>query len=338
MVVNDSRFITELLSDLIATPEIKVVSKPQDGTQAIRKLKQDKPDVILLDLEMPNMDGLTFLEKIMKDTPTPTIVVSSYTNRGSQILFDALEYGAVDFVPIPMEDPEKLVKLKNSLILKIKIAARAKPKLLLHQNTMYKDFSSKRSATSLAKNVVVIGASTGGPGVVCKIIENLPADLPAGILIVQHMPESFTKYFAEHLDRKSKLKVKEASNGEKIREGYALLAPGDNHLVVNPSLSVSLNEGPKRMGVRPSINMTMVTASEVYSDKTVGVLLSGMGHDGAFGMKIIKKRGGFTIAQDESSSIIFGMARAAQKLDAVDKFVPAEKIAEEIVRAVKGNA
>lgn len=338
MVVNDSRFITELLSDLITTPKIKVVSKPQDGTQAIRKLKQDKPDVILLDLEMPNMDGLTFLEKIMKDTPIPTIVVSSYANRGAQILFDALEYGAVDFVPIPMEDPEKLVKLKNSLISKIKIAARAKPKLLSHQNTMYKDLSSKPLAMSLAKNVIVIGASTGGPSVVCKIMENLPADLPAGILIVQHMPESFTKHFAEHLDRKSKLKVKEASNGEKIREGYALLAPGDNHLVVNPSFSVALNKGPKRMGIRPSVNMTMVTASEVYRDKTMGVLLSGMGHDGAFGMKIIKKRGGITIAQDEPSSVIFGMARAAQKLDAVDKFVPAEKIAEEIVRTVKSNA
>lgn len=335
--MNDSHFITELLSDLISTNEIKIIHKAQDGSQAIRKLKQEKPDVILLDLEMPNMDGLTFLEKMMRDEPIPTIVVSSYTHRGTQILFDALECGAVDFVTIPMENPEKLEKLKSGLISKIKIAARAKPKFLSCHNTLNKNFSSKQPETSLARKVIVIGASTGGPSVVSQIMTRLPADLRAGVLIVQHMPASFTKYFAMHLNERSKLKVKEASHGEKIKEGTALLAPGDNHLVVKSPFSVSLNKGPKRMGVRPSINMTMITASEVYRDNAVGVLLSGMGQDGAFGMKMIKKRGGSTIAQDESSSVIFGMAKAAQKLDVVDRFVPAENIANEIVRIVENN-
>ena len=337
MVVNDSHLITELLSDTISTPEIKVISKVQDGTQAFRKIKHERPDVILLDLEMPNMDGLTFLENMMKDNPIPTIVVSSYAQRGTQIVFDALDCGAVDFATIPMVNTEKITKLKTNLVSKIKIAARAKPRLFSHHYSSNQD-SFKKIDTITADRVVVIGASTGGPGVISQIMASLPADLKAGVIIVQHMSDSFTKYFAMRLNERSLLQVNEASNGEKIKRGVALLAPGDNHLVVKPSFSVSLNNGPKRMGVRPSINMTMVTASEVYRDKTIGVLLSGMGQDGAFGMKMIKKRCGVTIAQDESSSVIFGMARAAKELGAVNKLVPAEKIAEEIIRAVENNA
>ena len=167
------------------------------------------------------------------------------------------------------------------------------------------------------------------------ILSELPSDLPAGLLVVQHMPSSFTPHYADHLNKVCKIVVKEAREGDKIKDGTALLAPGDFHMLVKPSFNVRLSHGPKRLGVRPSVNMTMVTASEVYGSNTIGVLLSGIGHDGAFGMKMIKRRGGTTIAQDEDSSVVFGMAKAACDLDAVDKVLPADKIAQEIIRVME---
>jgi two-component system chemotaxis response regulator CheB len=270
----------------------------------------------------------------------PIVVVSSYGYKGADVVFSALELGAVDFIPIPSDDPEKMRTLKETLLSKIEIAAETNPAQLRARRARRAEVQPTRERPQKAevqegKSIVVIGASTGGPGIVSEIMSRLPADLPAGVVIVQHMPEGFTKSFAERLNGVSKIPVREAKEGDAVMAGAALLAPGDYHMMVKPTRRIELNKSPKRFGVRPAINMAMVSASEVYGSRTVGVLLTGMGHDGAFGMKMIKRRGGRTAGQDEASSVVFGMAKAAVEMDAVDKLLPADMIADEIVRMVR---
>ncbi len=337
MVVNDSPYMRKLLSDIIAGNDgFEVCETAADGAEALRKLRLNKPDVVLLDLEMPNMDGLSFIEQAMKTSPVPIIVVSGYGQRGAQVVLDALESGAVDFVSLP-DEPSKMKELASNLTLKIRLASKTNIQNFTAQKVSNAKPQAKRSPpeNGAANKVVVIGGSTGSPRIISKIMSELPEDLPAGVLIVQHMPNTFTSSFAQRLNSVSGLTVKEANDGDVIKSGTALLAPGDYHMVVKPNRRVELNKGPRRFGVRPSVNVSMISASEVYGPATVGVLLSGMGHDGAFGMKMIKKRGGYTIAQDAATSVVFGMAKAAYEMHAVDKLLPVDEIPEEIVRAVR---
>jgi two-component system chemotaxis response regulator CheB len=337
MIVNDSPFMIQLLQDLITVDaRINVTSTARDGVEALRKIKYFPADVILLDLEMPNMDGLTFIKKVMTQKQIPIIVVSNYSNLGGKLVLDSLELGAVDFVTVPNDSPEVLRRLSDVLISKIDIASKSNPSVIVPkvisklQPYHAKTFDDKIRAT----RIVVIGASTGGPKVITDILRDIPSDIPAAFLIVQHMSKEFISNFAQRLNDISNIKVKQASEGEVIKEGVALLAPGDFHMFVKSPNRIQLNQGPKRFGVRPSINVTMVSASEIYGADTIGVLLSGMGQDGAFGMRMIKKRQGITLAQNESSSVIFGMAKAAKDMDVVDKMVSADEIAREIVKAV----
>ena len=327
MIVNDSPFMIQLIKDIIVIDKrIRVTSTAKDGVDALRKIKYFPPDVILLDLEMPNMDGLTFIEKIMNYKQIPIIVVSSYSSTGGKLVLDSLELGAVDFVTIPQNDPDVLHNLGTILISKIEFASRSNPHVVVPKVISKlppyraKPYGPKVKSTK----VVVIGASTGGPKVINEILQNIPSDIPAAFLIVQHMSNDFISNFAQRLNDVSNITVKEAADEDSVTEGVALLAPGDFHMLVNAPNKIYLNQGPKRFGVRPSVNVTMVSASEVYGADTIGVLLSGMGQDGAFGMRMIKKRQGITIAQNESSSIIFGMAKAAKDMNAVDKMVPAD--------------
>ena len=337
MIVNDSPFMVELIKDVITKDKrIRVTSTAKDGVDALRKIKYFPADVILLDLEMPNMDGLTFIEKLMNYKQIPIIVVSNYSNTGGKLVLDSLELGAIDFVTIPQNDPQVLHSLGEILISKIEFASRSNPRLVVPKVISKlppyraKTFGQKVKPT----RVVVIGASTGGPKVIGDILQNIPSDIPAAFLIVQHMSKDFISNFAKRLNAVSNMTVKEAAEGDSITEGLVLLAPGDFHMLVNAPNKIHLNQGPKRFGVRPSVNVTMVSASEVYGADTIGVLLSGMGQDGAFGMRMIKKRQGTTIAQNESSSIIYGMAKAAKDMEAVDKMVSADEISKEIVKAV----
>src|SRR3989304_5625771 len=237
-IVNDSKYMTQLLSDLVSKNNIKVTNTARDGAEALRKLSLKKPDVILLDLEMPTMDGLTFIEEVVKqDKLVPIIVVSSFSQDGAKIVLDALENGALDFVPISTTNPELISELKESLQSKIEIAAKSDPRQLIIKNIQ--KLKPKRKvvpAPNAATRIVVIGSSTGGANIVQSILSSLPVDLPAAILVVQHMPKEF--------------------------------------------------------GVRPAVNTTMVSGSEVFLSNTIGVLVTRLGHDGAFGMKTIKKRGG----------------------------------------------
>lgn len=327
-IVNDSKYMTQLLSDLVSKNNIKVTNTARDGAEALRKLNSQKPDVILLDLEMPTMDGLTFIEEVVKqDKLVPIIVVSSFTQDGAKIVLDALENGALDFIPISNTNPENITELKDSLISKIETAVKSEPRHLIMKNIeKLKPRRKKILAPQSATRVIVIGSSTGGPNTVQSIISSLPNDLPAAILVVQHMPKEFTGPLALRLNENSDLPVKEAEDGDIIKEGTVLVAKGGYHMIVEPNMRIKLVDGPKRFGVKPAVNMTMVSASEVFGSNTIGVLLTGMGHDGAFGMKTIKKRGGKTIAQDSSSSVIYGMPKAAVDLKAVDKLLPTEKI------------
>jgi len=336
-IVNDSKYMTQLLSDLVSKNNIKVTNTARDGAEALRKLNSKKPDVILLDLEMPTMDGLTFIEEVVKqDKLVPIIVVSSFTQDGAKIVLDALENGALDFVPISNTNPENIAEFKDNLISKIETAAKSDPKQLIMKNIeKLKPRRKKITAPQSATRIVVIGSSTGGPNTVQSIISSLPNDLPAAILVVQHLPKEFTGPLALRLNENSDLPVKEAEDGDIIKEGTVLVAKGGYHMIVEPNMRIKLIDGPKRFGVKPAVNMTMVSASEVFGSNTIGVILTGMGHDGAFGMKTIKKRGGKTIAQDSSSSVIYGMPKAAVDLKAVDKLLPTEKIPRMIQEEVE---
>ncbi|MFQ5476892.1 MAG: chemotaxis-specific protein-glutamate methyltransferase CheB, partial [Nitrosopumilus sp.] len=310
-VVNDSNLIRKYLIDLISVEGIKVVATATDGENALSKILTKKPDVILLDLEMPKMDGLTFIEEMeKKDLLIPTIIVSNFSQEGSKLVLDALEKGAVDFVAIE-QDNNNSKQLQNTLLSKIKIAYKSDPiQLITNRICSLKPNKKRIPKTGSTERVVVIGSSTGGPSTVQKVLSELPENINAGILLVQHMPKGFTEQFATRLSNNTGFNVREAKEGDIIRNHEILIAPGDYHMVIQPNRKIHLDSSEKRFGVRPSVNMTMVSASEVFGSNVIGVILTGMGHDGGFGMKSIKNRGGRTIVQNKETSVIFGMPKA----------------------------
>lgn len=337
LIINDSLTVRMILSEIIlSNKKMQVSGVARDGLEGLTKMKLDKPHVILVDLEMPNMDGLTFIQNaVIHDKTTPIIVTSSYSQEGSRVIFDALEAGALDFVSLSDSITQNRQHFQDELFAKIEVASKSNPEVLIPEKILsIKPIKKQKGKIGTASKVIVIGASTGGPKTLCDIISKLPGDLPAGLLIIQHMPSNFTAKFAQRLDEISEFNISEAKDGDSIQTGKGLLAPGDYHMEINSSQCVSLNKDHKRFGVRPAVNVSMITASEIYGENAVGVLLTGMGQDGAFGMKMIRKRGGQTIAQDESTSIVYGMPKAAKDLDAVDKILPLDQIPAEIVRMV----
>jgi len=335
-IVNDSNLMRKYLADLININGIEVISTAIDGKDALSKISVKKPDVILLDLEMPKMDGLTFIDEMVKSgTLFPTIIVSNFSQNGSKLVLDALENGAVDFVPIQIDSKDD-EKLQDALITKIKVAYESDPIQLIQDKI--NSLKPKRKViprTDTSERLVVIGSSTGGPATVQKVLSELPLDMPAGILLVQHMPKEFTTQFAARLSNNSGFVVKEAKEGDIIKDGEILVAPGDYHMIVQPNRKIHLDSSDKRFGVRPSVNMTMISASEVYGSSLVGVVLTGMGHDGGFGMKSIKKRGGHTIVQNKKTSVIFGMPQSVIDLNAADHILDLDEIAAKISKEVQ---
>ncbi len=336
LIVNDSLVVRMMLSEMILSDKrMQVSAVARDGLEGLAKLKAAKPDVILVDLEMPNMDGLAFIQNVVsQDKTIPIIVISSYSQEGSRVIFDALEAGALDFISLS-DNVENKQQFQEELFAKIETAVKSNPEVLIPEKILsIKPIKKQKGNAGTASKVIVIGASTGGPKTLCDIVSKLPGNLPAGLLIVQHMPGNFTTKFAQRLDEISEFSISEAKDGDSIQTGKGLVAPGGYHMEIKPSQCVSLSTGHKRFGVRPAVNVSMITASEIYGENAIGVLLTGMGQDGAFGMKMIRKRGGQTIAQDESTSIVFGMPKAAKDLDAVDKLLPLDQIPSEIVRMV----
>ncbi|WP_051412269.1 protein-glutamate methylesterase/protein-glutamine glutaminase [Halonatronum saccharophilum] len=330
---------------------IKVIEKARNGRDALLKVEKYDPDVITLDVEMPKMDGLEFLQRLMEKKSTPVIMLSSLTGKQSETTIKALELGAFDFVLKPSGSISlDIEKVQEELITKVKLAAKVKnkesnnktrklfktidDKRVKSKRKEIKSISKSANSTPLNKKLLVIGASTGGPRAIKDVVTLLPKDINADIIIVQHMPAGFTTSLAERLDGLSHIKVKEAQEGDRLEKGKALLAPGGYHMLVKRG-KVTLSKEDKVHNVRPAIDVTIKSIIEEYGSNTVGVLLTGMGKDGAEGLKMIKGAGGQTIAQDEDTSVVYGMPKVAYNIGAVDVVKPIGSIAKEIIRMLK---
>jgi two-component system, chemotaxis family, protein-glutamate methylesterase/glutaminase len=343
LVVDDSSFARVVISrEISSDPEIEVVGVAVDGIDAIEKIKNLRPDVVTLDIEMPRMDGVSALRRIMVEHPTPVIVLSRLTVEDAETTIQALEAGAIDFVPkSPLANSGRISLPTGRLIEKIKLAAKVDVRRMaltarrnklreMNGNRLKRDLSVM-SGCSLSRNVVIIGSSTGGPKALCELVPDLPGDLPASLLIVQHMPAGFTKSLAKRLDQLAQLRVKEAEPGDLIRPGKALVAPGGYHLVVNSDDTVSLSSMPPKHGLRPAVDVTMEAAARAYGDGCIGVVLTGMGCDGRDGAVTISKSGGRVVVQDEATSVVYGMPRSVVESGRANKIVPLPEIAQQIV-------
>lgn len=346
LVVDDSALMRLMISDILNSDKgIEVVATAKDGEDGIRKVTKLRPDVVTLDVEMPRLDGLHALGYIMSEIPTPVVMVSSYTQKDADVTFRALEYGAVDFVSKPSGPISRDIReVSDELIAKIKVAVKAdldSLKFIHHKKILKNHLKIKLKKAVPGVKVVAIGASTGGPRALGQILPQLDPYIPAGILVVQHMPKGFTKTFADRLNRESKIEVKEAEAGDKIEQGKVLIAPGGYHMIVKKKISgrktagtIVLNHNPPVYGLRPTVDYMMLSAAEVYGDRTVGVILTGMGSDGAKGIKSIHDNKGKTIGQNRDSCVVYGMPKAAVEKGGVDKVVPLDKIAEVIMGMV----
>jgi len=348
LIIDDSAFMRKAIRQILQSdPLIEVIGTARNGADGLEKFKELNPDVVTLDISMPQMDGLTCLRNIMSINPLPVVMISSLTQEGARETFKALELGAVDFVPkLSGTISLDIERQKNEIINKVKAAvlARIEKKGFIKPSPQRPAsfLKRRREKSVICQKVVTIGVSTGGPQTLMKIIPYLPQDLPAPLLIVQHMPPNFTRAFAERLNAVSAIEIKEAEAGDIIEPARGYLAPGDYHMtVVKRALGrgaiIRLGKEPLNTLHRPSVDVTMFSIAQLYGENSVGVILTGMGSDGAEAMVEIKRRGGKTIAQDEASSIIFGMPKAAIEKRCVDKVVPASEIARVIVEAVEGE-
>lgn len=331
LIVDDSALIRRVLKDALEqNPEIKVIGTAENGKDALEKLKVLDPDVITLDVEMPFMNGLETLKNIMRLKPIPVIMVSALTTKEAEVTVEALMNGAVDFVAKPKDLLGDFDSFIKDLQLKVVNAVRTKSKYLKPVESQNRGVKAPGRGS---RKLVIIGSSTGGPQTLHQIMSRLNPLQDTSIIIVQHMPPGFTRSLAERLDSVSKFIVKEAEEGESLKSGVAYVAPGGYHLIVNGS-TLTLTEDPPIFGVRPSVDVAMLSAVKSFKNNIVGVILTGMGVDGARGMEEIKRNGGKTIAQDEKSCVVFGMPKAAIERGVVDSIVDLDQIPAEIERMV----
>jgi two-component system, chemotaxis family, protein-glutamate methylesterase/glutaminase len=339
LVVDDSALMRKLISDIINTANgLEVVGTACNGQEAIEQVAKLRPDVVTLDVEMPVMNGLQALEQIMRLTPTPVVMLSSVTRSGAQETIKSLELGAVDFVCKPSASLSlDIRKVQQLLRAKVRMAAKANMRIpSAAVPVIPREITKLRQpASNPADQVVVIGSSTGGPRALETVLTRLPGGLPAGVLIAQHMPEGFTASMAERFDTLSQLQISEARDGDLITPGCVLIAPGGKHLLVGRHRHVEISDAPPHLGVKPGADLLMESAAQQIGADCLGVILTGMGRDGADGMLAIRKAGGRTIAQDEESCVVYGMPRAAVEIGAIEVSAPLDQIAENIVRILQ---
>lgn len=330
LVVDDSLLMQKVITDLLESdPQMSVIGTARNGEEALQKIPNLHPDVVTLDIEMPRMNGLTAVRKIMETNPVPVVMISALTQREALLTLKALEFGAVDYVPKPQGQISLNMDIvKDELLTKIKTAATAN----LIRTQSEPEIQEETPPVTSSEKIITIAASTGGPPALTYVLSHLPSNTPP-ILVVQHMPKGVTKLFAEGLNQTCKFKVKEAEEGDFVQEGLALVAPGGFHMTVTKDGRISLNQDPPVNYVRPAADVTMISAAEVYGAKNVGVILTGMGSDGAKGIKAIKDKGGTTIAQNQESCVVFGMPNVAIKTGCVDIIAPLENIPIEIIAA-----
>jgi two-component system chemotaxis response regulator CheB len=342
LIVDDSAVVRQTLSEILsADPDIEVIGTASDPFVAAERMEQQVPDVITLDIEMPRMDGLTFLQKIMSQHPIPVIICSSLANEGAQSTIKALEYGAVDIIAKPRLGSKQFLQESSVLLCQaVKAAAGARLRVISPDRVIAPKLTADAvlsratgAMVETTEKVVVIGASTGGTEALRSLLEVLPADAP-GIVVVQHMPEVFTRAFANRLDSLCVITVKEAETNDTVLRGRALIAPGNYHLLLKRSGAryyVEVKEGPLVSRHRPSVDVLFRSAARYAGRNAVGVILTGMGDDGARGMEEMKQAGAATIAQDEATSVVFGMPNEAIKRGAVDTILPLPAIAGSIL-------
>lgn len=352
LVVDDSAFMRKVLQGIIsADPQLEVCGEARDGRDAVTQTEVLKPDVVSMDINMPHMDGLQATEIIMSGNPRPILIVSSESKEGAEVTLKALQLGAIDFVAKPSGGIDlDMSSVREELCRKLKMAAKVRVVRTATRSKLQHEVASSlpriepgprnsdnnlhevRSAVSTAARaagkfpIVVLASSTGGPATLMKFVPYFPKDFPGAVILVQHMPGNFTSQFSQQLAEASQIRVKEAEAGEIIVPGIVYVCPGSHHLRVSPTGRVSLDDGPRISGYRPCADLTFESAAEYAGPMTIGVILTGMGNDGAKGVQTIRAVGGHVIAQDESTAVIFGMPQEAIKTGVVDQVLPMESI------------
>jgi two-component system chemotaxis response regulator CheB len=344
LVVDDSALMRKLIPAILARdPSIEVVGTAMDGAFALKKIQELQPDVVTLDLEMPRMDGMETLRLIMRRAPLPVILFSTHSKEGAYSTLKALALGAVDFIAKPADAAAgHLETIADQLIEKIKVAKRAVGRRLPPATVAIDPLDLKKGARSpLPPNrIIAIGISTGGPNALQFVLSQIPADFPASILVVQHMPEGFTEMFARRLDECCALDVQEAKSGDLLVAGRVLICPGNRHMMVRrmPRGDMAvLSDGPPVNGHRPSVDVLFHSVAQEFALTAVGVLMTGMGEDGAEGLGAIKAAGGMTIAQSEDTCVVSGMPRAAILKGHANKIVPLDSLGAYLVSQYGGD-
>ncbi len=364
LIVDDSHFFQQRLKEMLNEhPDLDVVGVASNGRDAVDKAKSLRPDLITMDYEMPVMDGVTAVRQIMADRPTPILMFSSLTYEGARTTLDALDAGAVDFLPKNFSEISSgSINLKNKLHSRLLAIAKPKQRVIAKKTeTISAEAESPSSlkpsgtgsfnerkvsdsgdqelptkAVSLKGRVkmLVIGASTGGPVALAEVLTKLPANFPVPVVLVQHMPENFTKPFADRLDRQCHISVREAVDGDVLKPGLALLAPGGKQLVFDKRGCVKVMAGDDRVNYKPSVDIAFGSAANIYGNKVLGVVLTGMGSDGCDGARLMKEKGGSIWSQDQESSVIYGMPMAVAKAKLTDRVLSLTDIGPALVKAI----
>ncbi|TVQ96818.1 MAG: chemotaxis response regulator protein-glutamate methylesterase [Desulfovibrionales bacterium] len=348
LVIDDSAFMRKALSTMLdGDPGIQVVGTARDGAEGLEKARQLQPDVITMDIEMPRMDGLTALRHIMMEMPRPVIMVSSLTTEGAESTLKAMELGAVDFIPKQLSRVSlDIVKIEQDLRAKVKTVAKRRfraPRAPRRAETISPPVAEKPPLELVARagipsrDIIAIGVSTGGPPAIQKILSKLPASFPACILIAQHMPQAFTGPFAKRLDAVCQIKVKEAEPGDRVQPGVAFIAPGGQHLSIDQKVSridLLIGPEPKDALYKPSANVLIASVAKGVGKRGVGVILTGMGSDGLEGIKQLKQKNGYILAQDDASCVVYGMPKAIVDAGLADEILDIEDMAQGIFNAL----
>ncbi|WP_018256405.1 protein-glutamate methylesterase/protein-glutamine glutaminase [Halomicrobium katesii] len=346
VVADDSHFMRSVISDILDEGGVDVAAEAKNGREAVALVDEHRPDVVTMDVEMPEMDGISAVEQIMEQCPTPVLMLSAHTDENADVTFEALDVGAVDFFTKPGgEVSMEMSRLKDQLLEMVLSVADVDVSGTSGRTPTASPDQSPTSTPEPAAGdyeadpTLIIGSSTGGPKMVESVLSELPLAADFRVLVVQHMPGGFTGRFAQRIDARSDYDVREAQDGDRISGGEALIAAGDYHLRVknyrNGRLRVKLSDDPPVNSVRPAVDVTMETAADVIDDPLVGVILTGMGNDGAAGIERIKAAGGRTIAQDEATSAVYGMPQRAAETGCVDSILPIEEIPAGIVETIK---
>ncbi len=365
LIVDDSAFMRKVLQGIIAAdPQLEVCGEARDGRDAVTQNEVLKPDVITMDINMPHMDGLQATEIIMSSNPRPILVVSSESREGAEVTLKSLELGAIDFVAKPSGGIDlDMNSVKEELCRKLKMAAKVRVVRTATRSKVQQEVASsaprvepasktfEQSAQENRSNgnsgpaaapfrgsgkfpIVVIAASTGGPATLMKLVPEFPKDFPGAVVLVQHMPGSFTSQFSQQLGEISRIRVKEAEAGEIIVPSQLYICPGSHHMRVSPTGRVSLDDGPRIGGYRPCADLTLESAADYFGPMTIAVILTGMGNDGSKGVQAVKNLGGHVIVQDEASAVIFGMPQEAIKTGAVDQTLSIDAVYNAIEKRV----